>query len=65
MQGTIVRLTRDKETGFIREEQSGVDYFFHRSGLKNIDYASLDIGRDVTFEDVEGTKGPRAEDIYV
>lgn len=64
MTGTIKKLLTDKNCGFIRGED-GVDYFFHKSALKNADYDNLHEGDDVTFEDAEGQKGPRAEDIYV
>lgn len=64
MNGTIKRLLIDKKCGFIKG-RDGKDYFFHRSALKNIDYEALEEGLDVTFEDSEGTKGPRAEDVYV
>ena len=64
MTGTIKTLLKDKRCGFIRV-QDNVDYFFHESGLKNCSFEELERGRDVTFEDAEGKKGPRAEDIFV
>jgi len=64
MEGTIKKLLEDKRCGFITG-RNGQDYFFHQSALKNIEYADLEEGLDVTFEDGEGIKGPRAEDIYV
>jgi len=64
MTGTIARTVQDKRFGFIKGE-NGKEYFFHQSCLKNISFDQLEIGRDVTFEDVETDKGWRAEDIYV
>lgn len=64
MTGTVKNVNIDKGYGFIKGE-NGAEYFFHRSALKNITIEELDRGREVTFEDAEGTKGPRAEDIYV
>jgi len=64
MTGTIKRLIQDKQFGFIRDEK-GKEYFFHSSGLKNAQFAALQEGQEVTFEDTDGVKGPRAEDIYV
>lgn len=64
MNGTIKTLLKDKKCGFITGED-GKDYFFHASALKNVDYESLERGTEVTFEDAEGAKGPRAEDVYV
>ena len=64
MTGRIKKLLKDKKIGFIRDER-GKDYFFHMSALKNVNYDELEEGQDVTFEDAEREKGPRAEDIYV
>lgn len=71
MQGTIIKLMPEKGFGFIRGENK-VEYFFHRSALKNVHLEELHTGQEVTFEDVEGTidnsgrsKGPRAEDVFV
>ena len=63
MIGTIKRLYLDKNYGFIRSGNK--DYFFHGSALKNIKIDDLEEGQEVTFEDNEGSKGPRAEDIFV
>lgn len=64
MTGTIKRLLTDKGCGFIRAKD-GREFFFHKSALKNCRYDELEEGREVTFEDSEGEKGPRAEDVYV
>lgn len=64
MNGIVKRIVRDKGFGFIANEQ-GSEFFFHRSALKNINFEELEEGREVTFEDAEGQKGPRAEDVYV
>ncbi len=64
MTGKVRTLNKDKKFGFIRGE-SQRDYFFHSSALKNAAFDSLQVGMEVTFEDSEGTKGPRAEDVFV
>lgn len=64
MTGTIKTLLKDKRCGFIQGEDKR-DYFFHQSALKNTEYDKLQLGDDVTFEDSEGAKGLRAEDVYV
>ena len=64
MTGTIKTINMEKGFGFIIGED-GKEYFFHRSGLKNAQLSDLERGTEVTFEDAEGAKGPRAEDIYV
>lgn len=63
MTGIVKRLIRDKGFGFIESGKS--EFFFHRSALKNMNFEDLQEGQEVTFEEGEGTKGPRAEDIYV
>jgi CspA family cold shock protein len=64
MTGQIKKLIKDKKCGFIRGENNK-DYFFHASTLKNARYEELGEGQEVTFEDAEGVKGPRAEDVFV
>lgn len=64
MTGTIKKLIKDKKCGFIRGDDN-VDYFFHKSAVKNAEFEDLGEGQEVTFEDAEGQKGPRAEDVYV
>lgn len=64
MKGTIKTLVKDKKFGFIKSE-GGADFFFHHSALKNTEFDSLTLGQEVEFEDSEGAKGPRAEDIFV
>lgn len=64
MTGTIKRIKAENKYGFIRGED-GLEYFFHESGLKNATFDDLQEGQEVTFEDVDGSKGLRAEDIYV
>lgn len=64
MKGTVKRLIKDKRFGFIQGEDN-FDYFFHQSALKNVSYDELKEGDKVEFEDSEGAKGRRAEDVYV
>lgn len=62
IRGTIVRLMYDKGFGFIRR-QGGVEYFFHRSALVDLDFNLLQTGQLVTFEEGSGLKGPRASKV--
>ena len=64
MQGKIVRVMGDKQFGFIRGID-GEDYFFHASGLKNESFNQTLVDRTVSFEETEGSKGLRAEEIWV
>ena len=60
--GTIKKLT-DKGFGFI-EGQRG-DIFFHHSSLEGVMYDSLREGQEVTYEEGQGPKGKRAENVRV
>lgn len=64
MIGKIKTLLRDKRCGFIKGSDNR-DYFFHQSSLKNVQFDDLELQQEVEFEDSEGTKGPRAEDVFV
>jgi len=64
MTGTIKTLHAAKGFGFILGEDKK-EYFFHRTAVKNAEFGGLSEGQEVTFEDAEGAKGPRAEDVYV
>jgi len=60
MNGTIVRLFREKAFGFIQGED-GQEFFFHRSAVQA--FEQLTEGDAVRFLPGEGPKGPRAESI--
>ena len=64
MTGTVKNVDVEKGFGFILGEDQ-VEYFFHRSALMNCLLSDLKKSREGTFKDSEGTKGPRAEDVYV
>jgi cold shock protein len=62
MQGTIKRVVRDRGFGFIKTAE-GQEVFFHRSGLRGLNFDSLHEGQTVEFEMRQGDKGPRAENV--
>ncbi len=62
MQGTIKTLT-EKGFGFISREGEAKDLFFHSKELKGVTYEELKTGDTVTFEIVEGEKGPAAVNV--
>lgn len=62
MNGRIIRVLQDKGFGFLEGEDKK-QYFFHMSALKNVKIVDLKEGVEVIFEDVQGSKGLRAEDI--
>lgn len=62
-EGTIKRLT-DKGFGFI-SNGSGTDMFFHMSAVEGVRFEDLREGQKVTFNETQGPKGPRAENVRV
>ena len=59
MKGKIKTKT-DKGFGFISREGEEKDLFFHSTDLSGVTFEELQEGAEVTFEVVEGEKGPRA-----
>ena len=62
MTGTIKRLT-DRGFGFIAREGEARDLFFHSKELKGVTFDELKVGDVVTFEIVDGEKGPSATNV--
>ena len=59
MDGTIKTLT-EKGFGFIAREGESKDLFFHSNELQGVTFDELKVGDAVTFEIVDGEKGPSA-----
>ena len=62
MTGTIKTLT-EKGFGFISREGEEKDLFFHSNELKGVEFNELKVGDKVTFDVVEGEKGPAATNV--
>jgi CspA family cold shock protein len=60
-QGTIKKLLADKGFGFIEGEQG--DVFFHRTALVDTTMEALREGQLVEYDEGQGPKGPRAENV--
>ena len=60
--GIVKWFNSSKGFGFI-EQENGEDVFVHYSAIKSDGYKSLDEGAAVTFEVVEGAKGPSAANV--
>ena len=60
-QGTIKKLIVDKGFGFIEGERG--DLFFHHSSVEGTSIEVLQIGQAVTYDEGQGPKGPRAENV--
>lgn len=63
MNGTIKTLIPDRKFGFIAREGQAKDLFFHAKELKGVEFDELKVGDAVTFEVVEGEKGPAATNV--
>ena len=62
-QGTIKKIISNKGFGFIEGE--GGEFFFHSSAVENTSFDELREGQAVEYEEGQGPKGPRAENIRV
>jgi len=62
MQGKVKWFNSEKGFGFITAED-GNDVFVHFSQIQKDGYKSLEEGEEVTFEVVEGDKGPQATNV--
>ncbi len=59
MEGVIKKLT-DKNFGFISQEGSEKDLFFHASELEGVEFNELSEGDKVSFEVTDTEKGSAA-----
>lgn len=62
MNGTIKTLT-ERGFGFISREGESKDLFFHSKELQGVTFDELKVGDAVTFEVVDGEKGPAATNV--
>ncbi|MDK2962195.1 MAG: cold shock protein [Eubacteriaceae bacterium] len=64
MSGTVKWFNSEKGYGFITGED-GKDVFAHFSQIQANGFKTLEEGQEVTFDVVQGQKGPQAENIQL
>jgi CspA family cold shock protein len=62
MEGIIKTLT-ERGFGFISREGEAKDLFFHSKELSGVEFNDLKVGDKVSFEIVNGEKGPAAVNV--
>jgi CspA family cold shock protein len=62
MNGTIKTKT-DRGFGFISRDGETKDLFFHSKDLVGVTFDTLQVGAAVTFDVVDGEKGPSAKNV--
>jgi CspA family cold shock protein len=63
MTGTIKTIVAEKGFGFIAREGETKDLFFHSNDLSGVSFPELKVGDVVSFEIVDGPKGPSAKNV--
>ncbi|PIR04701.1 MAG: cold-shock protein [Candidatus Liptonbacteria bacterium CG11_big_fil_rev_8_21_14_0_20_35_14] len=61
--GTIKTIVDGKGYGFIAREGEEKDLFFHSNELVGVSFTELKAGDAVTFQVVDGPKGPSATEV--
>ena len=64
LKGKVKWFDTKKGFGFIQSED-GNDVFVHYTSIQNEGFKNLEQDQDVTFEIIEGKKGPQAANVKV
>jgi cold shock protein len=62
VKGTVKWFNESKGFGFITKEDGG-DVFVHYSAIQGNGFKTITEGQTVSFEVVDGPKGPKAENV--
>lgn len=63
MTGTVKKKVEDRGFGFISREGETKDLFFHKESLSGVTFEELQEGDTVSFDVVQGEKGPAAKNV--
>ncbi|MCB4756402.1 MAG: cold shock domain-containing protein [Elusimicrobia bacterium] len=61
--GTVKWFNNAKGFGFIAKEDGSGDVFVHYSSIGGDGFKSLSEGQQVTFDETQGEKGPKATNV--
>ena len=64
-QGTVKWFNAEKGFGFIAQADGGADVFVHFTAIQADGYRSLDENQTVEFDNVQGPKGPQADNVRI
>ncbi|OPL13932.1 MAG: hypothetical protein AVO39_02745 [delta proteobacterium MLS_D] len=64
-EGTVKWFNESKGFGFIEQSNGGGDVFVHYSAIQAGGFKTLTEGQSVTFDVVQGAKGPSAENVQI
>ena len=62
--GTVKWFNDQKGFGFIAQDDGGPDVFVHFSAIQAEGFKTLAEGQAVTFDIVDGQKGPQASNVH-
>jgi CspA family cold shock protein len=61
--GTVKWFNDAKGFGFIEQEDGGLDVFVHHTAIQAQGFKTLNEGDRISFDIVDGPKGPAAENV--